>query len=106
MRIVKKSRTFKPGPGIAPIKECAKIQLVKNEQVVFLSYGSKYDFCKTNWGFYASPSINGRLKNEGFKCFIITNKNKKKYFVVVNKSKISKFREFLKDTKHVISNKL
>ena len=33
---------------------------------------------KKNWGFYSTPSINGRLKKFGLKCALIKNKNTQK----------------------------
>ena len=106
MKIVKKNRVFKPSASAPPIKDCAKISLLKNEQVTFLSFGSEYDFCKKSWGFYASPSINDRLNIQGFKCYLIENKSNKKYFVVVNNSKNKIFKKFLKNTNHKILEKL
>ena len=106
MKIKLSNRTFKPNINSKPIKDCASIKLATNEQVTFTSYGSNYDFCKKSWGFYASPSINERLINEGFECYLIKNINKKKYFVVVNKTKILIFQKFLKETNHSIIKKL
>lgn len=106
MKILKKNRVFKPGPNISSITDCGRIKLLNNEQVTFISFGKEYDFCKTNWGFYASPSINSRLKSQKFRCFLIKNKNKKKYFVVVNNSKIQVFKKFLKKTQHSIIQEL
>ena len=44
------------------------ISLSNNEQVTFVSKSNgRYDICKKSWGYYATPSINSRLKKEGFK---------------------------------------
>jgi hypothetical protein len=54
-----------------------------------------------NWGFYLTPSINVRLKKNGFKCAIIKNKQNK-FFVclVINKNKkINTFKKYLKRDK-------
>ena len=106
MKIKKINRIYKPSPKSKPIKDCARISLSTNEQVTFLSHGSNYDFCKKSWGFYASPSINQRLINEGFSCYLIKNKHKKKYFVVVNNSKKNMFKNFLLKTKHKVIKSL
>ena len=56
------------------IKEVAFLKLKNNEQVVFnCFYPKKYDFVKKNWGYYATPSINSRLKNQGFKTWHCEN---------------------------------
>jgi hypothetical protein len=33
--------------------------------------GKEYDVAKKDWGFYATPSMNGRLKKFGFKTAIV-----------------------------------
>ena len=46
------------------IKDCGTIELQNDEQVTFLTGKSaEYDVARKSWGFYATPSINGRLKN-------------------------------------------
>lgn len=79
------------------IKEVAFLKLQNNEQVVFnCFYPKKYDFVKKNWGYYATPSINSRLKNQGFKTALIQNKEKKIYLFVIDKKKISVFKKYCK----------
>ena len=63
MKIKKKNRKFKVGFNDIILKEVAKIELNKNELVTFVNGKSEYDIVKTNWGYYATPSINNRLKN-------------------------------------------
>ena len=49
------------------IKDFGDIYLDENEQITFITdQERRYDFTRKEWGFYATPSINGRLKNEGF----------------------------------------
>ena len=44
------------------IKHCADIYLKKNEQITLKNFDKEYDIVKKDWGFYATPSINDRLK--------------------------------------------
>ena len=66
MLIKKKLRKFKPSKySDIVLKDCGKIILNDNEQVTFSDkYNKKndYDVTKKDWGYYATPSINGRLK--------------------------------------------
>lgn len=100
MRIIKKKppRKFKPSKNII-IKDCAKIYLNSNEQVTFLTKKKQeYDVCKKEWGFYATPSVNGRLKSYNFKTSIIQNiKTKKIYIFILEKGKEKKFYRYLKE---------
>ena len=64
MKIIKKNRSYKTGFGESIIiKDCARIKLDNNEQVTFQNKNFLYDFCKKDWGYYSTPSINKRLKN-------------------------------------------
>ena len=100
MRIIKKKppRKFRPSKNII-IKDCAKIYLNSNEQVTFLTKKKQeYDVCKKEWGFYATPSVNGRLKSYNFKTSIIQNiKTKKIYIFILEKGKEKKFYRYLKE---------
>ena len=60
------------------------IYLKENHQVTFLEKFKKekkeYDIVKKNWGYYATPSINKRLKKFGYEC-VITKNSQNKFFV-------------------------
>ena len=79
------------------IKETTLLKLKNDEQIVFNCFHpKKYDFVKKNWGYYATPSINSRLKNQGFKTALIQNRKKRTYLVVIDKKKISEFKKYCK----------
>lgn len=83
------------------IKDCANIFLNSNEQVSFvINKKSKYDLTKTNWGFYATPSINKRLKDNKLSAYIVKNLYNSRIFVLIveNKRK-KKFLKYLKKEK-------
>ena len=80
------------------IKDYGKISLENNEMVSFVaSGGGELDFAAKSWGFYATPSVNSRLKNEGFKTALVANENNQLYVMVVEKDKINDFFAYLKD---------
>lgn len=93
----KNIRKFKVGKKKEiTISEVAFIKLKANEQIVFCEKESNYDFVKKDWGYYATPSINGRLKKEGYKSALILNNEKKIYLTVVNKKKVNSFKKYCK----------
>jgi 2-polyprenyl-3-methyl-5-hydroxy-6-metoxy-1,4-benzoquinol methylase len=97
VKIIKKNRSYKTGfGGSIVIKDCARIKLNSNEQVTFQSKNFLYDFCKKNWGYYSTPSINKRLKNNGFEVYLIQNLTGDIYLWSVEKNKIKKFLNYLK----------
>ena len=99
MKIKIKNRKFLVGKKKnIQIKDCAEINLRSNEQVTFTEKNKfEYDVTKKNWGFYSTPSINGRLKKFGLKCALIKNKNTQRLFVtLVEKSKLLEFKKYLK----------
>ena len=81
----KTPRLFKVGlKNQITIKDFGDISLEEDEQVTFNSKsGAKYDFTKKNWGFYATPSLAGRLRNHGYKALIMRNKETRQCYVVL-----------------------
>lgn len=58
--------------------------------------GRRCDISATSWGFYLGPSINGRLKEEGFRTAITVGAQGKIYFMAVEIDKLDDFKEYLK----------
>ena len=80
------------------VKDCAHIELKPNEQVTFITEsGGEYDLARKEWGFYASPSLNGRLKSFGLRAALVKNDGSKKFYVMlVEKGKEGEFQAYLK----------
>jgi len=98
VKIIKKNRTYKTGFGASvTIKDCARIGLSNNEQVTFQNGNFLYDFCKKNWGYYSTPSINKRLKNSGFEVYLIENLTENVYLCSVEKNRKKEFLSYLKN---------
>tara|TARA_Y100001970_G_scaffold53704_1_gene68065 strand:- start:7462 stop:7803 length:342 start_codon:yes stop_codon:yes gene_type:complete len=78
------------------LKDVGKINLENNENLTITSNNKKnYEICRKDWGYYATPSINERLKKNGFKTALV--KQKKKYFILlVDKRKIRSFNNYCK----------
>lgn len=98
MKIKKKNRIFKVGnKKNISIKHVANIILSNNEQVTFLINKNKeYDIVKKDWGFYATPSINGRLIDNNYKTALVKNRDLKLYILIVQKNKMKIFKKYLK----------
>ena len=97
MILKKKNRKFKVNKDIK-IKDCGEIILSTNEMINIKIKNKINEITAKSWGFYLTPSINKRLKKNGFKCAIIKNK-KNKFFVCLvinNKKEINSFYEYLK----------
>ena len=99
-----KPRIFVVGKDIkTTISHEADIELIPNEQVTFLTdSGSELDFVRKSWGYYATPSVNKRLKKFGFKTALIQNEKGNIYVCVVESLKIELFQKYCINRKQTI----
>ena len=99
MIINKVNRKFKPSKksGVS-ITEKAKIYMKHNEQITLIDINkNQYDIVKKSWGYYSTPSINKRLKNNNHEACIVKNIEKKTIFLFsVNIKKKIEFNQYLK----------
>lgn len=80
------------------VKDYGKIYLDDGEMVSFVTKsGKEFDFAAKEWGFYATPSLNSRLKNEGFKTALVANENNQLYVMSVEKERLEEFFLYLKE---------
>jgi hypothetical protein len=85
------------------ISDMGNIFLKPNEQITFITESqNQYDFCRKNWGYYATPSINSRLKNENFLTALVSNENNRIYLMVIEKNKLKQFKKYLKSENQTI----
>ena len=106
MEVIRKDppRTFRVGKdgGIA-ISDCGDIGLAPDEQVTMVSVaGKRHDFVAKEWGFYATPSVNGRLKDAGFKTALVRNLAGRCYVMVVDSDRLAAFEAYCRDEQQVI----
>ena len=79
------------------LSDCGRISLEADEQVTFVTRsGREHDVVAKSWGFYATPSVNGRLKREGFKAALVRNSQGMYYVMVVETDRIEDFHEYLR----------
>ncbi|HJX13208.1 MAG TPA: hypothetical protein VJ377_06735 [Dehalococcoidales bacterium] len=104
MRIEKKEppRVFRVGKdGKIRISDCARIYLEPDEQVTFVTEsGKEHDFVAKSWGFYATPSVNARLVEQGFKTALVKNELGRYFIMVVEADRLPDFGAYLKTEKN------
>lgn len=78
-------RRFAVGNAVKfPMKDCGALRLEADEQVTFVTEsGGEYDVARKDWGFYATPSLNGRLEQFGLRGVLIRNRGTGRYFVLL-----------------------
>jgi hypothetical protein len=90
-------RQFDVGaPPQITLNDCGSIELDPDEQITFLTdKKDQYDIVKKEWGFYATPSLNGRLPSFSIKPFLVKNLDSGRFFILLlEKGKDSIFEEY------------
>ena len=90
-------RTFSVGyKKEIQLKDCGHITLEPDEQVTFLTEsGGEYDVVRKSWGFYATPSMNQRLKKFGLRATLIKSSDGKFYIFLVETGKEADFKRYV-----------
>ncbi len=90
-------RTFRPaGPRTVVLKDCARIVLEPDEQVTFHALsGAQYDVVRKDWGYYATPSLNGRLPQLGLRPVLVSSAQGKYYIMLVEPDRKEDFERYL-----------
>lgn len=78
-------RRFSVGNSVRfDMLDCGELRLEPDEQVTFrTAAGAEYDVAAKDWGFYATPSLNGRLQQFGLRGVLIRNRGTGRYFVLL-----------------------
>jgi hypothetical protein len=78
-------RVFKVGNKITfDMKDCGTVRLDTDEQITLLTpSGAEFDVARKEWGFYATPSLNGRLQQFHLRAVLIRNMTTNRYFVLL-----------------------
>ena len=95
-------RTFTvKGAGIQDdLHDCATIALAPNEQVTFVTdAGGEYDVTRKTWGYYATPSTNGRLKGFGLRTALVRASSGRFFVMIIEADKQAAFHTYLADDK-------
>jgi len=78
-------RRFSVGNSVKfDMLDCGSIGLEPDEQVTLVTQsGAEYDVARKDWGFYATPSLNGRLQEFGLRGVLIRNRETGRYFILL-----------------------
>lgn len=80
------------------IGDCGKISLEADEQLTFVTpNGAEYDLARKSWGFYATPSINGRLESFNLRTALTKNSVGRFFIMLVESDRETAFFEYLRD---------
>jgi len=90
-------RRFRVGKKLdIEIKDFGKLALAPDEMISFVTdLGRHYDVTRKVWGFYATPSLNSRLKMEGFKSALVRNDQGRCYVMLVECEQMKEFQTYL-----------
>lgn len=75
--------------------DCGTIELAADEQVTFITeQDTEYDVARKSWGFYATPSLNSRLKKFRLKPVLVKNTQARWFILLVEQGKEADFKTY------------
>lgn len=78
------------------LSDCGRVELGADEQVTFTTEGGgEYDVTRKDWGFYATPSMNGRLKTFGLRAALVLSTYGKLFLMLVESGKEGAFLDYV-----------
>jgi hypothetical protein len=82
--------------GGVNLRDYGRIILENNDMISLVSENGKVcEITAKDWGFYLAPSINARLKKEGFKVALVKNREGKLFLNAVEADKMESFQTYL-----------
>jgi hypothetical protein len=92
-------RSFEVGLSVqVEMKDCARLHLEPDEQVTFLTEtGAEYDVARKDFGYYATPSLNGRLQDFGLRAVLVRNRLGRYFIMLVERGKDDAFSSYVTD---------
>jgi hypothetical protein len=94
-------RMFNVGKnGEFTLSDCGRVSLDKDEQVTFVTAsGTELDVVRKSWGYYATPSLNKRLRSFGLRSVIVKGATGNTYFLLlVEDGQEDNFAKYLDNT--------
>ncbi len=90
-------REFEVGYDVKGIiRDCGSMQLAADEQITFVTEeGGEYDVTRKEWGFYATPSLNGRLAGFNLRPVLVKNRVNRFFVLLVEKGKEAAFDRYV-----------
>jgi len=95
LKAIEPPRVFNVGRSHIQIKDCAYIQLYPDEQVTFATeLGAEYDVVRKSWGYYATPSLNGRLEHFGLRAVLVKGGDGKFFLHLIERGKEKEYEKY------------
>jgi hypothetical protein len=86
-----------------PMHDCGAVRLEPDEQLTFTTEsGAEYDLARKDWGFYATPSLNGRLPSFGLRAVLVRNPSERYFVLLVEKDRQAQFDAYVKSERLAI----
>ncbi len=80
------------------ISDCGRLELEPDEQITFITpAGAEYDVARKSWGFYATPSLNGRLSQFSLRGVLVINDVGRVFVMLVEAGRELEFEAYLRD---------
>ncbi len=78
-------RKFEVGNSVRfDMSDCGSMSLEPDEQITFVTEaGGEFDVARKDWGFYATPSLNGRLSQFDLRAVLIRNSLTNRYYLLL-----------------------
>jgi hypothetical protein len=91
-------REFEVGYDVkGVIRDCGSMRLAADEQITFLTEdGGEYDLTRKEWGFYATPSLNGRLAGFHLRAVLVKNRVDRFFVLLVERGKEEAFDRYVR----------
>lgn len=78
------------------IRDCGTMRLAPDEQVTFVTDdGKEYDVTRKEWGFYATPSLNGRLATFNLRAVLVKNRIDRFFVLLVERGREDAFFRYV-----------
>jgi hypothetical protein len=99
---VEPPRTFEVGEGGARLAHVADLELEADEVVTFkTASGTEFDVTRKAWGYYGTPSFNGRLQEHGLRAALalgmprVTESSERMYLMLVEAGREPEFEAYM-----------
>ena len=80
------------------IKDTGWLWLLPDEQVtVKTEAGAELDITRKSFGFYATPSLNGRLPEFGLRAVLVRNKQGRYFLLLIEDGKHEEFQRYIEE---------
>lgn len=78
------------------ISDCGTMHLAPDEQITFVTdSGKEYDVTRKSWGFYATPSLNGRLAGFDLRAVLVKNRVDRYFVMLVERGHETDFQTYV-----------